>query len=66
LNLINSLQPEKGSYLDIGAGTGDFLSVAKKWLAYHRSRAKRKAKNCKNKVFHLLKKTAELENHSLM
>ena len=27
LNLINSLQPNKGSILDIGAGTGDFLSV---------------------------------------
>jgi cyclopropane fatty-acyl-phospholipid synthase-like methyltransferase len=24
------LQPEKGSILDIGAGTGDFLSVVKK------------------------------------
>ncbi|MGO4817184.1 class I SAM-dependent methyltransferase [Flavobacterium sp. W22_SRS_FP1] len=29
LNLINSLQPGKGRILDIGAGTGDFLSVAK-------------------------------------
>ena len=29
LNLINSLQPNKGRILDIGAGTGDFLSVAK-------------------------------------
>jgi len=29
LNLINSLQPQKGRILDIGAGTGDFLSVAK-------------------------------------
>jgi len=29
LNLINSLQPGKGRVLDIGAGTGDFLSVAK-------------------------------------
>jgi len=29
LNLINSLQPNNGSLLDIGAGTGDFLSVAK-------------------------------------
>ena len=25
LNLINSLQSDKGSVLDIGAGTGDFL-----------------------------------------
>ena len=25
LNLINSLQPNKGKILDIGAGTGDFL-----------------------------------------
>ncbi|WP_369752869.1 class I SAM-dependent methyltransferase [Flavobacterium sp. WC2409] len=29
LDLINSLQPAKGRILDIGAGTGDFLSVAK-------------------------------------
>lgn len=29
LNLINSHQPNKGSLLDIGAGTGDFLFVAK-------------------------------------
>ena len=28
LNLINSLQPNKGRILDIGAGTGEFLSVA--------------------------------------
>ena len=29
LNLINSLQSNKGRILDIGSGTGDFLSVAK-------------------------------------
>jgi 2-polyprenyl-3-methyl-5-hydroxy-6-metoxy-1,4-benzoquinol methylase len=29
LNLINSFQPQKGCVLDIGAGTGDFLLVAK-------------------------------------
>ena len=29
LKLINSLQDTKGSILDIGAGTGDFLAVAK-------------------------------------
>jgi 2-polyprenyl-3-methyl-5-hydroxy-6-metoxy-1,4-benzoquinol methylase len=29
LDLINGLQPEKGNLLDIGAGTGDFLAVAK-------------------------------------
>ena len=29
LNLINSLQTSKGTLLDIGAGTGEFLSVAK-------------------------------------
>lgn len=29
LNLINSLQPNKGKILDIGAGTGEFLSVAR-------------------------------------
>jgi len=30
LNLINNLQKEKGSLLDIGAGTGEFLNVANK------------------------------------
>ena len=29
LHLINSQQPNKGSILDIGAGTGEFLSVAR-------------------------------------
>ncbi len=29
LALINDMQPEKGSLLDIGAGTGEFLNVAK-------------------------------------
>lgn len=29
LTLVNALQPSKGRLLDIGAGTGDFLSVAK-------------------------------------
>ena len=29
LDLINSLQPAKGRILDIGAGTGDFLAMAK-------------------------------------
>jgi precorrin-6B methylase 2 len=51
------LQPEKGSILDIGAGTGDFLSVAKEWLAHNRVKPSEKAKAiAKKKVFHLLKK----------
>jgi ubiquinone/menaquinone biosynthesis C-methylase UbiE len=37
--LINSQQPDKGSILDIGAGTGDFLAVAKEWLENSRSGA---------------------------
>jgi ubiquinone/menaquinone biosynthesis C-methylase UbiE len=32
LQLINSQQPDKGSILDIGAGTGDFLAVAKRMV----------------------------------
>lgn len=34
VNLINQWQPEKGTLLDIGAGTGDFLLEAKKqnWI----------------------------------
>ncbi|SFB09063.1 Methyltransferase domain-containing protein [Flavobacterium swingsii] len=30
VSLINSFHPQKGSLLDIGAGTGDFLATAKK------------------------------------
>jgi 2-polyprenyl-3-methyl-5-hydroxy-6-metoxy-1,4-benzoquinol methylase len=29
INLINQMHPDKGAILDIGAGTGDFLSIAK-------------------------------------
>lgn len=29
INLINQMHPDKGSILDIGTGTGDFLSIAK-------------------------------------
>jgi len=31
LDLINDLQPSKGKLLDIGAGTGDFLALAKQY-----------------------------------
>jgi 2-polyprenyl-3-methyl-5-hydroxy-6-metoxy-1,4-benzoquinol methylase len=30
--LINSQQPDKGSILDIGAGTGDFYGGKREWL----------------------------------
>jgi cyclopropane fatty-acyl-phospholipid synthase-like methyltransferase len=60
LNLINSLQPEKGSILDIGAGTGDFLSVAKNngWHTIGVEPSEKQKRLQKRKVFHLLKKPA--------
>jgi 2-polyprenyl-3-methyl-5-hydroxy-6-metoxy-1,4-benzoquinol methylase len=66
LELINSLQPAKGRILDIGAGTGDFLSVAKQngWQAVGVEPSdKAKAIALKKEVV-FVEDTAELENQS--
>lgn len=66
LNLINSLQHNKGRILDIGAGTGDFLSVAKNdgWKTIGAEPSDRAKTIAKNKGISFVEETSELENHS--
>jgi len=66
LNLINSLQPNKGLILDIGAGTGDFLSVAKNdgWQTIGVEPSDRAKAIAKRKGVSFVSATSELENHS--
>ena len=66
LNLINSLQPQKGRILDIGAGTGEFLSVAKNdgWETIGVEPSDRAKAIAKNKGVSFVEETSELENHS--
>ncbi|WP_035668956.1 bifunctional 2-polyprenyl-6-hydroxyphenol methylase/3-demethylubiquinol 3-O-methyltransferase UbiG [Flavobacterium sp. 83] len=66
LNLINSLQPSKGSILDIGAGTGDFLSVAKEngWHAIGVEPSDKAKAIAKQKGVSFVGETSELESHS--
>jgi 2-polyprenyl-3-methyl-5-hydroxy-6-metoxy-1,4-benzoquinol methylase len=66
LDLINSLQPNKGRILDIGAGTGDFLSVAKNdgWETVGVEPSEKAKSIAKSKGVSFVEKTSELENHS--
>ena len=66
LNLINSLQPNKGRILDIGAGTGDFLSVAKNdgWQTIGLEPSDRAKAIAKNKGVSFVEETRELEHGS--
>ena len=66
LNLINSLQPNKGKILDIGAGTGDFLSVAKNdgWQTIGVEPSERAKSTAINKGISFVQETSELENHT--
>jgi 2-polyprenyl-3-methyl-5-hydroxy-6-metoxy-1,4-benzoquinol methylase len=66
LNLINSMQPGKGRILDIGAGTGDFLSVAKQdgWQTVGVEPSDKAKAIAKNKGVSFVEQTAELESHS--
>jgi 2-polyprenyl-3-methyl-5-hydroxy-6-metoxy-1,4-benzoquinol methylase len=66
LNLINSLQPNKGRILDIGAGTGDFLSVAKNdgWQTIGVEPSERAKAIAKNKGVSFVAETSELQNNS--
>jgi len=66
LNLINSLQPQKGRILDIGAGTGDFLLVAKNngWQTIGVEPSEKAKEIAKNKGVSFVAATSELENHS--
>ena len=66
LHLINSLQPNKGRILDIGAGTGDFLSVAKKdgWQTIGVEPSTKAKSIAINKGVSFVEFTTELENNS--
>jgi 2-polyprenyl-3-methyl-5-hydroxy-6-metoxy-1,4-benzoquinol methylase len=66
LNLINSLQPNKGSILDIGAGTGDFLSVAKEngWHTIGVEPSEKAKAIAKKKGVSFVGATSELDSHS--
>ncbi|SDH47059.1 Methyltransferase domain-containing protein [Flavobacterium omnivorum] len=66
LNLINSLLPNKGSVLDIGAGTGDFLSVAKEngWHTIGVEPSEKAKAIAKKKGVSFVGETSELENQS--
>ncbi|NRS87914.1 2-polyprenyl-3-methyl-5-hydroxy-6-metoxy-1,4-benzoquinol methylase [Flavobacterium sp. 7E] len=66
LNLINSLQPQRGSILDIGAGTGDFLSVAKQngWKTVGVEPSEKAKQIASSKGVSFVEKTSELGNHS--
>ncbi len=66
LNLINTLQPNKGKILDIGAGTGEFLSVAKNdgWQTIGVEPSERAKSIAINKGVSFVELTTELENQS--
>lgn len=66
LDLINSLQPDKGRILDIGAGTGDFLSVAKQngWETIGVEPSDKAKAIALKKGVSFVEQTSKLENHS--
>jgi 2-polyprenyl-3-methyl-5-hydroxy-6-metoxy-1,4-benzoquinol methylase len=66
LDLINSLQPNKGRILDIGAGTGDFLSVAKQngWQTIGLEPSDKAKAIAVKKEVAFVEQTLELENQS--
>lgn len=66
LNLINSYQPSKGSVLDIGAGTGEFLAVAAKdgWKTVGVEPSDKARAIAKSKGVAFIEDTTELESHS--
>jgi len=66
LNLINLLQPNKGRILDIGAGTGDFLSVVKQngWQIIGVEPSDKAKAIALKKEVPFVEDTAELESQS--
>ncbi|WP_348800152.1 class I SAM-dependent methyltransferase [Flavobacterium adhaerens] len=66
LDLINSYQTSKGSILDIGAGTGDFLSVAQNdgWKTVGVEPSDKAKTIAKGKGVAFVEHTSELESHS--
>lgn len=67
LDLINKLQPSQGLLLDIGAGTGDFLTVAKEngWKAVGIEPSEKAASIATSKGVSLIQNTNSLDNHSV-
>jgi 2-polyprenyl-3-methyl-5-hydroxy-6-metoxy-1,4-benzoquinol methylase len=66
LHLINSLQFQKGKILDIGAGTGEFLAVAKNdgWQTMGVEPSVKAKAIAKSKGVSFVEQTSELENQS--
>lgn len=66
LNLINSLQPNKGRILDIGAGTGEFLSVAQQngWETIGVEPSDKAKQIATNKGVSFVESIAQLEGRS--
>lgn len=66
LNLINSLQQSKGHILDIGAGTGDFLFVAKEngWQITGIEPSDKAKSIAQKKGVSFVDTTSELNSHS--
>jgi 2-polyprenyl-3-methyl-5-hydroxy-6-metoxy-1,4-benzoquinol methylase len=66
LELINSQQPNKGSILDIGAGTGDFLAVAKEngWKTVGVEPSDKARAIALKKAVSFVEDTSGLESHS--
>jgi 2-polyprenyl-3-methyl-5-hydroxy-6-metoxy-1,4-benzoquinol methylase len=66
LDLINSQQPNRGRILDIGAGTGDFLLVAKNdgWQTVGVEPSEKAKAIAIKKGVSFVEKTIELENNS--
>jgi 2-polyprenyl-3-methyl-5-hydroxy-6-metoxy-1,4-benzoquinol methylase len=66
LDLINSQQPKKGRILDIGAGTGDFLAVAKDngWETVGVEPSEKARAIALKKAVSFVEETSGLENHS--
>jgi 2-polyprenyl-3-methyl-5-hydroxy-6-metoxy-1,4-benzoquinol methylase len=66
LNLINSFQSQKGRLLDIGAGTGDFLLVAKNngWQTVGIEPSEKAIAIAIKKGISFVDQTQNLENHS--
>ncbi|WP_269224360.1 class I SAM-dependent methyltransferase [Flavobacterium sp. IMCC34518] len=65
LDLINSHQPSKGLILDIGAGTGDFLTVAQKdgWKTIGVEPSEKAKSIAKGKGVSFVGNTVELQSH---
>lgn len=67
VSLINELQPNKGILLDIGAGTGDFLSVAKQngWQAIGIEPSDKARNIAIRKNVPFIEDTSQLEDHTI-